>query len=133
MILVPPRSTPTAQLFFAGTLHPRTKIFQTPGTKSQTNANFQIPNDQNKRLPLGDVKSSGSSPNSLIEYSIKTWQGLGRKVRLRRKHRRDVVFYTPLLAFRKAQRGREKIRIEEIIKHPRPSQEEIRALGLQAI
>jgi hypothetical protein len=69
----------------------------------------------------------------LIKYSIKTWQGLGRKVRLRRKHRRDVVSYTPLLAFRKAQRGREKIRIEEIIEHPRPSQEEIRALGLQAI
>jgi len=69
----------------------------------------------------------------LIEYSIKTWPGLGRKVRLRRKHRRDVVFYTPRLAFRKAQRGREKIRIEEILEHPRPSQEEIRALGLQAI
>jgi hypothetical protein len=67
------------------------------------------------------------------EYSIKTWQGLGRKVRLRRKPRRDVVFYTPLLAFRKAQRGRVKIRIEEIIEHPRPSQQEIRALGLHAI
>ena len=49
------------------------------------------------------------------------------------KHRRDVVLYTSLLAFRKAQRGPEKIRIEEIIEHPRPSQEEIRALGLQAI
>jgi hypothetical protein len=97
MIFVPPRSTPTAQLFFAGTLHLRTKKFQIPGAQSQTKANFQIPNDQNKRLPLGDVKSSGSSPNSLIEDSIKTWQGLGRKVRLRRKHRRDVVFYTPCL------------------------------------
>ncbi len=52
---------------------------------------------------------------------------------MRRKHRREVVFYTPLLAFRKAQWGREKIRIEEIIEHTRPSQEEIRALGLQAI
>ena len=41
--------------------------------------------------------------------------------------------HKPLLAFRKAQRGREKIRIEEIIEHPRPSQEEIRAVGLQAI
>jgi hypothetical protein len=84
-------------------------------------------------LSLYEFKNSGSSPNSLIEYSIKTWQGLGRKVRLRRKHRRDVAFYTPLLAFRKAQRGREKMRIEEIIEHPRPSQEEIRPLGLQAI
>jgi hypothetical protein len=51
------------------------------------------------------IKKIGSSPNLLIEYSIKTWQGLGRKVRLRGKHRRDVVFYTPLLAFRKAQRS----------------------------
>jgi hypothetical protein len=51
---------------------------------------------------------------------------------LRRKHRRDVVFYTSPLALRKEQRGREKIRIEEIIEDPRPSQEEIRALGLQA-
>jgi len=75
----------------------------------------------------------GSSPNSLIEYSIKAWQGLGRKVRLRRKPRRDVFFYTRLPAFRKAQRGREKISIEEIIEHPRPSQEEIGPLGLQAI
>jgi hypothetical protein len=82
---------------------------------------------------LCEIFIFGSSPDSLIEYSTKTWPGLGRKVRLRRKHRRDVVFYTPLLAFRKAQRGREKIRIEEIIEHPRPSQEEIRALGLQAI
>jgi hypothetical protein len=82
---------------------------------------------------LPSIKIFGSSPNSLIEYPIKTWQGLGRKVRLRRKHRREVVFYTLLLAFRKAQRGREKIRIEERTEHPRPSQEEIRALGLQAI
>ena len=33
---------------------------------------------------------------------------------MRRKHRRDIAFHNlPLLAFRKAQRGREKIGLEE--------------------
>ena len=45
---------------------------------------------------------------------MKAWQGPGRKGRLRRKHRRDIDFHNlPLLAFRKAQRGREKIGSEE--------------------
>ena len=45
---------------------------------------------------------------------MKDWQGSGRKGRLRRKHRRDIAFHNlSLLAFRKAQRGREKIGSEE--------------------
>jgi hypothetical protein len=32
----------------------------------------------------------GSSPISLIKYFMKTSQGPGRKIRLRRKHRRDM-------------------------------------------
>jgi hypothetical protein len=45
---------------------------------------------------------------------MKAWQGTGRKGRLRRKHRRDIAFHNlSLLAFRKAQRGREKIGSEE--------------------
>ena len=39
---------------------------------------------------------------------MKAWQGSGRKGRLRRKHRRDIAFHNPRLAFRKAQRGRER-------------------------
>jgi hypothetical protein len=34
-----------------------------------------------------------SSPNWLIEYFMKARQGLGTKDRLRRKHRRDIVFH----------------------------------------
>ena len=39
---------------------------------------------------------------------MKAWQGPGRQGRLRRKHRRDILTITPLLPFRKAQRGREQ-------------------------
>ncbi len=39
---------------------------------------------------------------------MKVWQGAGRKGRLRRKHRRDIVSHNPVLAFRQAQRGQEK-------------------------
>jgi len=45
---------------------------------------------------------------------MKLWQGPGRKGRLRRKHRRDIAFHNlSLLAFRKEQRGPEKIDSEE--------------------
>jgi len=45
---------------------------------------------------------------------MKAWQGPGRKGRLRRKHRRDIAFHNlSLLAFRKEQRGPEKIDSEE--------------------
>jgi hypothetical protein len=69
----------------------------------------------------------------LIEYSIKPGKGSEGKSDCAASIGGMSSSIPPLLAFRKAQRGREKIRIEEIIEHPRPSQEEIRALGLQAI
>ena len=44
---------------------------------------------------------------------MKAWQGPGRKGRLGRKPRRDMIFHSfPLLAFRKAQRGWEEMGLE---------------------
>jgi hypothetical protein len=51
------------------------------------------------------VINHGSSPNSLIEYFMKAWQGPGRQGRLRRKpctvlvqgkHRRDIAGHNPI-------------------------------------
>jgi hypothetical protein len=54
----------------------------------------------------------GSSPNELLKFLLKVWQGPGRNgpaLAGRRKHRRDIpLSRNSLLAFREAQRGREK-------------------------
>ena len=57
----------------------------------------------------GVIFKNGSSPNYLIEYFRKAWQGLGTKGRLSRETRDGIlppIF--PSLSFRKPQRGREK-------------------------
>jgi|GEM_PF-2658216 len=67
----------------------------------------------------------GSSPNYLIEYFIKIRQGIGRKGRGRRKHRRDIRFPNPTGSPSAQHSGGGKVRrIEE---HLRPSLRGMRA------
>jgi len=64
-------------------------------------------------------KKFGSSPNSLIEYFMKTCQGPGRKVRLRRKHRRDMDFHNLPACLPQSAAGAGKENFDEGTEHPR--------------
>ncbi len=74
-------------------------------------SNHREPRETN---PFQEVKKMETSPNSLIQHFMNAQHGPGRKGRLRCKHRRDIAPHNlPLVAFRKAQRGHEKIGSEE--------------------